>query len=178
MLLCSTTFLEPFLPSQMILELSLLSLHSNSISPTLENTTLSINLSSPNPTLRSTGSIRRDRIQFYPIKNSCELKCSLSCSLKTTTSNKLASQSRGSIYSKGSVSSVAHQLLVTSRKPFVKWMFDCIKLPLRQYLAYWLLPLWSSFSELSEVLSPKLLSSFVHLFSWQLWRETYMQVKK
>ena len=104
MLLCSTTFLEPFLPSQMILEPSLLSLHSNSISPTLENTTLSINLSSPTPTLRSIGSIRRDRIQFYPIKNSCELKCSLCCSLKTTTSNKLALQSRGSIYSKGSVS--------------------------------------------------------------------------
>ena len=78
MLLFSTTSLEPFLPSQMILEPSWLFLHSNSISPTLENTTLSINLSSPTPILRSISSIRR--IQFYPIKNSCELQYSLCCS--------------------------------------------------------------------------------------------------
>ena len=48
------------------------------------------------------------------------------------------------------------------QKPFVKWVFHCIELPLHQNLIYWLspLPLCSSLSELSEVLPPRLQSSF------------------
>ena len=48
---------------------------------------------------------------------------------------------------------------MTSRKPFVKEALDCIEIPLHQNLIYILLfplPLWSSLSELYEVLSPML----------------------
>ena len=53
-------------------------------------------------------------------------------------------------------------LLLTSRKPFIKWVLDCTELPLHQNLIFRLspLPLWSSFSDLSEGLSPGLQSKF------------------
>ena len=55
-----------------------------------------------------------------------------------------------------------HQILPTSRKPFVKWVLNGTELPLHQNLNDDLpsLRLWSSLSEISEVLLPRLQSSF------------------
>ena len=55
-----------------------------------------------------------------------------------------------------------HQILPTSRKPFVKWVLKGTELPLHQNLNDDLpsLCLWSSLSEISEVLLPRLQSSF------------------
>ena len=68
-----------------------------------------------------------------------------------------------------------------TKTPFVKWVLHGMGLPLHQNLIYWLFPLllWSNLSELSEMLPPRLKSSFCpqivrHLFlGYKIPQNTY-----